>query len=246
VSGEREQNWYPIGKVGWFTQHIREGIEVTAEQLGLLQPALAQPYRLDDATVARIIRVHRDQVMTISCCSRSKPTNGTPCLGSPRPSAPQPRRTYDHPRAAARIAADSPHPSIRIGAVTELGEWLTGSDPARSATARRHLQEVVDTDIPRVAQTARTLLDVGTAALGRSASAPPRLAPPELVRAVSTATHDYYSLIKVSQDASTEDSQNAIHHESALAGRIGRSSPLTHQPTARRPSPTAAQTRPAT
>jgi hypothetical protein len=61
VSGEREQNWYPIGKVGWFAQHIREGIEVTAGQLGLLQPALARPYRLDDATVARIIRVHQDQ-----------------------------------------------------------------------------------------------------------------------------------------------------------------------------------------
>jgi hypothetical protein len=45
VSGEREQNWYPTGEVGWFTQHIREGIEVTAEQLRLLQPALAQPYR---------------------------------------------------------------------------------------------------------------------------------------------------------------------------------------------------------
>jgi len=27
----------------------------------LLQPALAQPGRLDDATVARIIRVHQDQ-----------------------------------------------------------------------------------------------------------------------------------------------------------------------------------------
>jgi hypothetical protein len=57
----REQNWYPVGKAGWFTQHVREGIEVTAEQLRLLQPALAQPYRLDDATVARIIRVHQDQ-----------------------------------------------------------------------------------------------------------------------------------------------------------------------------------------
>jgi hypothetical protein len=61
VSGEREQNWYPIGKVGWFTQHIREGIEVTAGQLRLLQPALVQPGRPDDATVARIIRVHQDQ-----------------------------------------------------------------------------------------------------------------------------------------------------------------------------------------
>ena len=61
MSGEREQNWYPIGKVGWFTQHIREGIEVTAGQLRLLQAALVQPGRLDDATVARIIRVHQDQ-----------------------------------------------------------------------------------------------------------------------------------------------------------------------------------------
>jgi hypothetical protein len=58
---DREQNWYPISQAGWFTQHIREGIEVTAGQLSLLQPALAQPYRLDDATVARIIRVHQDQ-----------------------------------------------------------------------------------------------------------------------------------------------------------------------------------------
>ena len=48
--------------------------------------------------------------------------------------------------------------------MTELGEWLTGGDPARAATARRHLQEVADTDIPRVARTARTLLDTGTTA----------------------------------------------------------------------------------
>jgi hypothetical protein len=61
VRDEREQNWYPIGKVRWFTQHIREGIEVTAEQLRLLQPALARPYQLDDATVARTVRVHEDQ-----------------------------------------------------------------------------------------------------------------------------------------------------------------------------------------
>ena len=63
-----------------------------------------------------------------------------------------------------RAGLDSPHPGIRIGAVTELGEWLTGGDPARAATARRHLQEVADTDIPRVAHAARTLLDTGTTA----------------------------------------------------------------------------------
>ncbi len=58
---EREQNWYPVSQVGWFTAHIREGIAVTGHQLELLQPALARPGRLDDATVARIIRVHQDQ-----------------------------------------------------------------------------------------------------------------------------------------------------------------------------------------
>ena len=59
---------------------------------------------------------------------------------------------------------DSPHPGIRAGAVTELGEWLTGGDPARAAAARLRLQEVADTDIPRVAHTARTLLDTGITA----------------------------------------------------------------------------------
>ena len=61
MSGEREQNWYPISRAGWFTQHVREGIAVTSRQLELLQPALARPYVLDDATVARVIRVHQDQ-----------------------------------------------------------------------------------------------------------------------------------------------------------------------------------------
>ena len=61
-----------------------------------------------------------------------------------------------------RAGLDSPHPGIRIGAVTELGTWLTSGDPARAATARLHLQEVADTDIPRVARTARTLLGTRT------------------------------------------------------------------------------------
>jgi hypothetical protein len=50
----------PIGTAGWFTQHICEGIEVTAGQLAVLQPALAQPGRADDATVAQIIWVHTE------------------------------------------------------------------------------------------------------------------------------------------------------------------------------------------
>jgi hypothetical protein len=54
----REQNWYPISKLGWFTGHIREGITVTRHQLELLQPA-----RMCWTTPPwpRAIRVHRDQ-----------------------------------------------------------------------------------------------------------------------------------------------------------------------------------------
>jgi uncharacterized caspase-like protein len=61
-----------------------------------------------------------------------------------------------------QVGLDSRHPGIRVGAVTELGEWLTSGDPVRAATARQHLQEIADTDIPRVAHTARTLLDTGS------------------------------------------------------------------------------------
>ena len=63
-----------------------------------------------------------------------------------------------------RAGLENPHPGIRIGAVNELGEWLTGGDPTRAATALRHLHEVADTDIPRVAATARTLLATRTTA----------------------------------------------------------------------------------
>ncbi len=63
---EREQNWYSIGEVGWFTGHVREGVEVTTGQLDLLRRALAEPYRLDDATVSRIIRVHEDQAADVA------------------------------------------------------------------------------------------------------------------------------------------------------------------------------------
>ena len=71
-----------------------------------------------------------------------------------------------------RVGLDSPHPGIRIGAVTELGTWLTSGDPARAATARQYLREVADTDIPRVAAAARAFLDT------RTAAQPPALAVP--------------------------------------------------------------------
>jgi len=81
-----------------------------------------------------------------------------------------------------RVGLDSPHPAIRIGAVTELGAWLTSGDPARAAAARQYLREVADTDIPRVAAAARAFLDTRTAAqpaaLAAPAAAPPIPVPP--------------------------------------------------------------------
>src|SRR5664279_5496839 len=79
-----EQNWYPIDMVGWFTEHVREGVEVTAGQLGLLAPALAEPYRLDDATVARIVRVHFDQAADLVLFqNQADRWNAMPRLGRP-------------------------------------------------------------------------------------------------------------------------------------------------------------------
>jgi streptogramin lyase len=57
-----------------------------------------------------------------------------------------------------RAALENPLPGIRIGAIGELGHWLTSDDPGRVATARRVLEEVLDGDIPRVADAARAAL----------------------------------------------------------------------------------------
>jgi Caspase domain/WD domain, G-beta repeat len=100
-----------------------------------------------------------------------------------------------------RAGLDSPLPGIRIGAVTELGEWLTSGEPARAAAARQHLQEVADTDIPRVAQAARTLLSTGVAAeqstshVAQAAAPTPSSPTPvplsHLARALTGHGHDF-------------------------------------------------------
>ena len=61
--------------------------------------------------------------------------------------------------------------------MTELGAWLTSGDPARAATARRHLQEIARTDIPRVAHAASTFLET-TIPSQPPAHAVPAPAPP--------------------------------------------------------------------
>jgi hypothetical protein len=81
-----------------------------------------------------------------------------------------------------RAGLDSPHPGIRIGAVTELGEWLSGGDPARAAAARQHLQDIAASDIPRVAGAARALLDAAMATGSPALSVPPPVQVPPLER----------------------------------------------------------------
>jgi hypothetical protein len=81
-----------------------------------------------------------------------------------------------------RAGLDSPHPGIRIGAVTELGEWLSGGDPARAAAARQHLQDIAASDIPRVAGAARALLDAAMATGSPALAVPPPVHVPPLER----------------------------------------------------------------
>jgi len=47
---------------------------------------------------------------------------------------------------------------IRLGAVAALGEWLADSDPARALAARQALEQVTESDVPKVAEAAQALL----------------------------------------------------------------------------------------
>ena len=57
-----------------------------------------------------------------------------------------------------KVSLDSRFLHIRIGAVNEIAEWLDDPDPARSLAASLALQNVVDNDIPRIANIARAHL----------------------------------------------------------------------------------------
>jgi hypothetical protein len=111
-----------------------------------------------------------------------------------------------------RAALDSPHPNIRIGAVSELGEWLTSGDPGRAATARQHLRQVAEGDIPRVADTARRLLTPDTTPatptpprdVGPRGTAPAPASPSHLLR---TLTGHKGWLVRVASVAFSPDGQ---------------------------------------
>jgi hypothetical protein len=67
---------------------------------------------------------------------------------------------------ALRSALDAAQPSIRLGAVQALEDWLADPDPARALGARQALSQVAESDIPEVAGPARATLD-------RSPAGPP-------------------------------------------------------------------------
>ncbi|MFE1800844.1 caspase family protein [Streptomyces sp. NPDC059517] len=77
-------------------------------------------------------------------------------------------------------ALTSPHPPLRIGAVTMLGHWLNGTDTGRALAARTALEHVADTDIVQVAQVAAALLGrpaSGTGSAPEAAPAKPQPSP---------------------------------------------------------------------
>ncbi|MFE3279935.1 hypothetical protein [Nocardia sp. NPDC059239] len=61
MSDGREQNWYPTSEIGYFTDIVREGISITVGQIELFEPAVGQPYRLDDETVGHAVQVYENQ-----------------------------------------------------------------------------------------------------------------------------------------------------------------------------------------
>ncbi|MCF2528041.1 caspase, EACC1-associated type [Yinghuangia soli] len=75
-----------------------------------------------------------------------------------------------------RLPLDSPHPTIRIGSVQQLAEWLTSDDPNKVHTALLELREVVENDAAKVAAVAREILaahaPANEAAVAATAAAP--------------------------------------------------------------------------
>ena len=55
-------------------------------------------------------------------------------------------------------ALESRYPTIRVGAVHELGSWLAGDDPGRVLTAEEKLRQIAENDNHTVATAARAYL----------------------------------------------------------------------------------------
>lgn len=59
---EEQPDWKSISWLPTMTEHLQGMLQASREQLDLLGPALAEPYRLDDATVERMQRAFQTQL----------------------------------------------------------------------------------------------------------------------------------------------------------------------------------------
>jgi len=142
---------------------------------------------------------------------------------------------------ALRAALDNPHPEVRLGVVTTLGIWLT-EGAGRAQTAQRELQDIAETEIPRVAGAARALLSAGTIDEAAAPAMPtPAPAPEHLLEAaraeakeiVEAAQREYDEIIvhaellrtRADQDmaiaraAADQASERLVEAERVLADR---------------------------
>lgn len=76
-----------------------------------------------------------------------------------------------------RAALDSRYPTIRVGGVNALGEWLADPDPAKVLTAEQTLQHIASSDLPAVADFARARLDVSSPGATRKRDFIPQSSP---------------------------------------------------------------------
>jgi len=60
VSGDQERNWQPVAALAMIAEMIDGQLEAGQDQYRTLLEAEVRPYRLDDATVARVQRVYGD------------------------------------------------------------------------------------------------------------------------------------------------------------------------------------------
>jgi hypothetical protein len=88
-----------------------------------------------------------------------------------------------------RSGLESPHLKIRLGAVDTLGEWLTDSDPARVLAARQALDQVIESEVPKVAARAQVLLGEAMGAVSTDSTELPQREPPTDSRQPADSDH---------------------------------------------------------
>lgn len=62
MPAEEQPDWKSLTWLPTMTQHLEGMLQASREQLDLLGPALAEPYKLDDATVDRMKRAFQTQI----------------------------------------------------------------------------------------------------------------------------------------------------------------------------------------